>query len=197
MSPKTIRKKLVVVGDGGCGKTSLLVVYQKQDFPTDYIPTVFENYIHNLQLDNGKQVELALWDTAGQEDYDRLRPLSYPESDVILICFAVDNHISFTNVLDRWHPEVMHFCENVPKVLVGLKVDLRDDPKRREELAAKGQSMITWEQGESMAKEIKAAQYLECSAKLNLGVSEVIEQAVKITMNWGITKLKRRLCTVL
>jgi small GTP-binding protein len=52
-------------------------------------------------LETGKMVELALWDTAGQEDYDRLRPLSYPETDVILICFAINLRTSFTNVQDR------------------------------------------------------------------------------------------------
>jgi small GTP-binding protein len=66
-----------------------------------YVPTVFENYIANVALDTGKIVELALWDTAGQEDYDRLRPLSYPETDVVLICFAINLRTSFTNVQDR------------------------------------------------------------------------------------------------
>lgn len=66
-----------------------------------YVPTVFENYIVNVTLDNGKMVELALWDTAGQEDYDRLRPLSYPETDVILMCFAIDQPTSFSNIQDR------------------------------------------------------------------------------------------------
>lgn len=65
------------------------------------MPTVFENYIANVTLDTGKIVELALWDTAGQEDYDRLRPLSYPETDVVLICFAINLRTSFTNVQDR------------------------------------------------------------------------------------------------
>lgn len=66
-----------------------------------YVPTVFENYISLVQLENGKSVELALWDTAGQEDYDRLRPLSYPETDVVLICFAIDQPTSFSNIQDR------------------------------------------------------------------------------------------------
>ncbi|KAG9333765.1 hypothetical protein JZ751_010208 [Albula glossodonta] len=74
-----IRKKLVIVGDGACGKTCLLIVFSKDQFPEVYVPTVFENYIADIE------VELALWDTAGQEDYDRLRPLSYPDTDVILI----------------------------------------------------------------------------------------------------------------
>jgi hypothetical protein len=69
-----------------------------------YVPTVFENYVADVEVD-GKHVELALWDTAGQEDYDRLRPLSYPDSHVILICFAVDSPDSLDNVTEKvYHP---------------------------------------------------------------------------------------------
>jgi hypothetical protein len=65
-----------------------------------YVPTVFENYVADVEVD-GKKVELALWDTAGQEDYDRLRPLSYPDSHVILICFAIDSPDSLDNVQEK------------------------------------------------------------------------------------------------
>lgn len=72
-----------------------------------YVPTVFENYVTQVQFD-GKTIELALWDTAGQEEYDRLRPLSYPESDVILIVFSIDFPTSLANVQDKvrvlWSP---------------------------------------------------------------------------------------------
>ncbi|KAI8874160.1 hypothetical protein GQ42DRAFT_73145, partial [Ramicandelaber brevisporus] len=74
-----IRRKLVCVGDGACGKTCLLSVFDKERFPVEYVPTVFENSVKFLVVD-GVAVELSLWDTAGQEDYDRLRPLSYPDS---------------------------------------------------------------------------------------------------------------------
>lgn len=94
------KKNLVVVGDGGCGKTCLLIVYSQNKFPEAYVPTVFENYVPIVQFE-GKTIELALWDTAGQEEYDRLRPLSYPETDIILICFAVDFPTSLGNVLDK------------------------------------------------------------------------------------------------
>ena len=67
------------------------------------------------------QVELALWDTAGQEDYDRLRPLSYPDTDVILMCFSIDSPDSLENIPEKWTPEVKHFCPNVPIILVGNK----------------------------------------------------------------------------
>lgn len=89
-------------------------------FPETYVPTVFENYVADIEVD-GKQVELALWDTAGQEDYDRLRPLSYPDTDVILMCFSIDNPDSLDNIPEKWTPEVRHFCPNVPIILVGLK----------------------------------------------------------------------------
>lgn len=73
-------------------------------------------------------MELALWDTAGQEDYDRLRLLSYPDTDVIVMCFSIDLPDSLENIQDKWIPEVKHFCPNVPIILVGNKRDLRYDP---------------------------------------------------------------------
>ena len=110
---------LIVCSKGGCGKTCLLIVYAENRFPEvcvlhirsarhlidqrveqAYIPTVFENYVTLVNFD-GKLVELALWDTAGQEEYDRLRPLSYPESNVILIVFSVDFPVSLGNVQDK------------------------------------------------------------------------------------------------
>uniref|UniRef100_A0A673ZNA6 Ras homolog family member Ca n=1 Tax=Salmo trutta TaxID=8032 RepID=A0A673ZNA6_SALTR len=127
-----IRKKLVIVGDGACGKTCLLIVFSKDQFPEVYVPTVFENYIADIEVD-GKQVELALWDTAGQEDYDRLRPLSYPDTDVILMCFSIDSPDSLENIPEKWTPEVKHFCPNVPIILVGNKKDLRNDEHTRRE----------------------------------------------------------------
>ncbi|CEI94186.1 Putative Rho family, other [Rhizopus microsporus] len=190
------RKKLVVVGDGGCGKTSLLVVYQKKEFPKEYVPTVFENYIANVALDSGKMVELALWDTAGQEDFDRLRPLSYPETDVILICFAINLRNSFKNVQDRWLPEVTHFCEGVPKLLVGTKVDFRENKQEIQRLSLSGQTLITTEEGRQMAKEI-GADYYECSAMKNINVDLVIEAATKAAVTGSIKKLHRKFCKIL
>lgn len=190
-----IRKKLVIVGDGACGKTCLLIVFSKDQFPEVYVPTVFENYIADIEVD-GKQVELALWDTAGQEDYDRLRPLSYPDTDVILMCFSIDSPDSLENIPEKWTPEVKHFCPNVPIILVGNKKDLRQDEHTRRELAKMKQEPVRSEEGRDMANRISAFGYLECSAKTKEGVREVFEMATRAGLQVRKNK-RRRGCPIL
>ncbi|KAJ8916350.1 hypothetical protein NQ315_005047 [Exocentrus adspersus] len=186
-----IRKKLVIVGDGACGKTCLLIVFSKDQFPEVYVPTVFENYVADIEVD-GKQVELALWDTAGQEDYDRLRPLSYPDTDVILMCFSVDSPDSLENIPEKWTPEVKHFCPNVPIILVGNKKDLRNDPNTISELKKMKQEPVKPQDGRSMAEKINAFAYLECSAKSKEGVREVFENATRAALQ--VKKKKKHRC---
>ncbi|XP_012946940.1 ras-like GTP-binding protein RHO isoform X1 [Aplysia californica] len=176
-----IRKKLVIVGDGACGKTCLLIVFSKDQFPEVYVPTVFENYVADIEVD-GKQVELALWDTAGQEDYDRLRPLSYPDTDVILMCFSIDSPDSLENIPEKWTPEVRHFCPNVPIILVGNKKDLRHDQVTIRELHKMKQEPVKFDDGKTMAEKIGAYAYLECSAKTKEGVREVFETATRAAL---------------
>ncbi|RMX86139.1 hypothetical protein D0868_15215 [Hortaea werneckii] len=159
-----------------------------------YVPTVFENYVADVEVD-GKHVELALWDTAGQEDYDRLRPLSYPDSHVILICFAVDSPDSLDNVQEKWISEVLHFCQGLPIILVGCKKDLRYDQKTIEELHKTSQKPVTPEQAEDVRKKIGAQKYLECSAKTNEGVREVFEHATRAAL---LTRKKeKKKCMIL
>lgn len=156
--------KLVVVGDGGCGKTCMLVSYAQGKFPEIYVPTIFENYVTSVQAPNGKVIELALWDTAGQEEYDRLRPLSYPDADLIVICFAVNNLVSLQNIKEMWYPEVNHFCPGVPVLLVGTKADLslNIDPDLPIQLGT----------------EINAIGYIQCSAKTMFNVKTVFNFAL-------------------
>src|SRR5580693_6619759 len=120
--------KCVVVGDNNADKRALLIAYTTNAVPDEYVPTVFDNYSANVMLD-GRPVNLGLWDTAGQEDYDRLRPLSYPQTDVFVVLYSTISPASFENVKTKWAPELRHYCpSHVPVVLVGNKTDLRNDP---------------------------------------------------------------------
>lgn len=119
---------------------------------------------------------LGLFDTAGQEDYDRLRPLSYPQTDVFLVCFSVTSPASFENVREKWFPEVHHHCPGVPCLIVGTQVDLRDDAAVKEKLAKQRMSPVRREDGERMAKELGAVKYVECSALTQYKLKDVFDE---------------------
>lgn len=181
--PISYHVKMVVVGDGGCGKTCLLVSYSQGIFPTEYVPTVFENYVAQVQTPNEEVVELALWDTAGQEEYDRLRPLSYPESDIFLICYAMDNIDSLINVEKTWYPEVQHFCPGIPIILVGTKLDLYN---------VNFENRTDRKYARKVAKNIGAIAHVECSSRTMFNVKTVFNLALDKTLK-GMSKKNKRL----
>lgn len=112
--------------------------------------TIFETYYQSMTLENGHVVNFSLYDTAGQEDYDRLRPLSYPETNVVIICFSIIHPTSFNNIRDKWYPEIRHYIPNAKIVLVGTKKDLKEDPMVCEQLRRNNLFPISREQGESL-----------------------------------------------
>ena len=127
-----MRIKCVVVGDSFVGKTCMIHSFAEGwvGIP-EYVPYVWDNYIHPMVVD-GAVVELDPWDTAGQDDYDRLRPLSYPNTDIFLVCFSMIQPQSYENVYRKWYPELKYHCPNTPIILVGTKQDLLQDPDERE-----------------------------------------------------------------
>nr|CAD7260833.1 unnamed protein product [Timema shepardi] len=187
--------KCVVVGDGAVGKTCLLISYTTNKFPSEYVPTVFDNYAVTVMI-GGEPYTLGLFDTAGQEDYDRLRPLSYPQTDVFLVCFSVVSPSSFENVKEKWVPEITHHCQKTPFLLVGTQIDLRDDAATIEKLAKNKQKPITFEQGEKLAKELKAVKYVECSALTQKGLKNVFDEAILAALE-PPEPVKRRKCVLL
>ena len=127
-------------------------------------------------------MQLALWDTAGQEDYERLRPLAYSKAHVILIGFSVDTPDSLDNVKTKWAEEARERCPGVPLILVGLKKDLRDDPLAVEEMRKKSLKFTTQKAGNDMKDEVGAKKYLECSSLTGDGVDDVFEAATRAAL---------------
>ncbi|KAJ4286108.1 Rho GTPase [Kalmusia sp. IMI 367209] len=201
---KSVQRKLVLLyvalpaqlfGDGACGKTSLLNVFTRGYFPTVYEPTVFENYVHDIYIDN-THVELSLWDTAGQEEFDRLRSLSYDDTHAIMLCFSVDSPDSLENVETKWVGEIAENCPGVKLVLVALKCDLRKRDEDDEE-AQPEKPMIQYDEGLKVAERIKALRYLECSAMKNRGVNEAFTEAARVALSVKTSKDQSSSCTVM
>ncbi|OAF69071.1 GTP-binding protein rho4 [Intoshia linei] len=176
-----ISKKLVVVGDGSIGKTCLLISYAKNEFPDEYIPTVFEIHVTLIEMDTCS-IRFALWDTAGQEEYDSLRPLSYPNSDVILTVFSVAEMASYHNIRDRWWNEIKHYCPLSQTILVATKIDLRDDSKLLKDLEDRNNTILLRKDTLLMATKLKFDAWHECSAKTKVGLNELFSKAAKLSL---------------
>ena len=126
--------KCVIIGKAEVGKTSFWTTFTTRRFPSEYIPTVYDQHTVNLKVDLASQTNLVtmdIWDTSGHDDYERLRPLSYLQTDVVILMFDVTSMSSLDEICDIWHPEVTHFCRGVPVILAGNKIDLRKDNKVR------------------------------------------------------------------
>merc|ERR1711935_306065 len=125
------RRKVVLVGDGLTGKTSLMyrLLHQEEPLPM-FTPTIIENSVVKQDV-KGELIELMVWDTAGQEEYAKLRPLAYPNTDVVLILCTVENPETLQSIRDSWIREVGHYCPRSKKVLVVNKWDLRDQAQTR------------------------------------------------------------------
>jgi len=168
--------KCVVVGDGAVGKTCMLSVYARKGFPKKYIPTIFDNYSATVEVE-GSPIQLHLWDTAGQEEFDKLRFLSYPDTDVFIICFSVDNLITFSNVREKWIQDVKDHLRPTGRasvILAGTKCDLRQD------LTRDRSTFVTEAQATALAKDINASAYVECSAMQDgYNVKTVFDEAIR------------------
>ena len=102
--------------------------------------------------------------------------MSYPQTDVFLVCFSVTSPASFENVREKWFPEVHHHCPGVPCLIVGTQTDLRDDPSVREKLAKQRMQPVRKEDGERMAKDLGAVKYVECSALTQYKLKDVFDE---------------------
>lgn len=166
------RLKCLIVGDSSVGKTCILCSYVDDKFQEDYIPTVFDNINTNIKVDSRNYI-LNLWDTAGQEDYSQLRRLSYSGTNIFIIVFSVICPASFENVKNIWIPEVESICPESYKIIIGNKIDLRQEDKIKEG------KHISYQ----LAKETfinLGFKYLECSALTHEGLETVFLESVRV-----------------
>mmetsp|Transcript_10891 Transcript_10891/g.21562 ORF Transcript_10891/g.21562 Transcript_10891/m.21562 type:complete len:214 (+) Transcript_10891:79-720(+) len=190
--------KLVMSGDGAVGKTCFLIRCTTNYFPGEYIPTVFDNYTKPIKVD-GKMMGLGLWDVGGRCDYDRLRPLSYPKTNVFLMCFSVVSESSYKNISEKWIPEIRHHAPGVPVVLCGTKSDLRSNKELLRKLEARREKVLSFEDGTALALKIGAAHYVECSALTGDGMENVEKLCTQVAYAHltGKKKTKGSRCVVI
>ncbi|KAJ4461785.1 putative rho family small GTPase [Paratrimastix pyriformis] len=182
--------KFVVVGDGAVGKTCLLYVFANNIFPEDHVPTVFDDYSANCVLDE-HAYSLGLWDTAGQDEYNKMRPFSYNQTHVFLACFSCADKNTLENVKMKWIPEVRAHVQDPLIMMVGTKCDLRSptDP-----------NACTDEHIERVKKETKSCEVVLCSAKTHLRIDEVFHTAIRVHLRgreYYLKPDKKGCCTIL
>jgi len=176
--------KVVVVGDGAVGKSTFLMslTLGMPINSTDYVPTTFDNF-HCVYPFESRSISLGLWDTAGQSDFEKLRPISYKEADVFLLFFSVVNPTSAENIKDKWINEVKTHCPTVPYFLIGTQTDQRDNQKILDELSERKQRPLKEKDGKKLAKEIEAVRYMECSSKTMAGYRDIFDEVLRYVIN--------------
>ena len=207
MTQSSIKLKIHFAGDAGVGKTCLEMRYTSNQFTEEYVPSVFENVYHTAEHNNVavmaprggiEVVSISLWDSPLQDDYNRLRPLSYPGTNVFLLCKPVNNEgTGVCAVTEFWAPELAYHVPRVPIILVGTKSDLRLSVEKE---ITDSDKISTFDDGVELARKIGAVEYMECSAKTGGGVREVFKRAVEVGYEHWLNKQpkkKTRRCTLI
>jgi len=199
--------KVVAVGDVGVGKTSLLLSHLYRNFPESYHATSYDHYRTEVPVD-GTNMMLHCWDTGGADHYDRVRPVTLHGAECLLLCFAVNNADSLSNIRTKWAVLIAHFCPDVPVLLVGCKADIREKRKEKEKekgsekkdvkikvserkekksKAAGGtggakRTIVATEDAMRLCGEMRYAQYRECSAKTQNGLKDIFDHAIRLAL---------------
>lgn len=211
--------RCVLVGSSGVGKTSLIIAQVEGTGHPGYLPSVYgvitgsesiaRVAVDDAMLSGRRNVNLALWDTAGEDDYqlryltsvcsiadrNRFRPMCYNHAEVFMLCFSLVCPTSYRDVYTKWYPDVAKYAPHTPIVLVGLKHDLRADEmttrRLREEngeapiMREDGEAPITREEGERLRNDIGASGYVECSSQELFGLSHVFQETAKAAVGFG------------
>ncbi|CAH0555239.1 unnamed protein product [Brassicogethes aeneus] len=185
--------KCVIVGDRCVGKTALAVSYSNDTFPRKYIPTVYDKYNVEVQV-NGEPIKVEICDTAGEDARFPLTKLCYPDTDVFLLCFSVVQPESFYSACTRWHDELTRLGTAV--VLVGTQADQAQDFEVLQHLQRHRQRPVMTVEAQILAEKLNAP-YVETSAKTCAQLKEAFDLAITLAMSkQKKRKFWRRLCCV-
>eukprot|EP01095_Lingulamoeba_sp_RSL-Kostka_P008288 TRINITY_DN273_c0_g1_i3.p1 TRINITY_DN273_c0_g1~~TRINITY_DN273_c0_g1_i3.p1 ORF type:complete len:200 (+),score=71.60 TRINITY_DN273_c0_g1_i3:226-825(+) len=174
------RIKIVLVGDVDVGKSSMLVRIVTDEFPETKPGTIFDNSSYRFEISE-KEYDITFFETAGQEDFDRLRPLSYPQTDIFFLMYSVDNPSSYETIQKKYASEVKDNCPNVPIIVIATKTDLREDEETINLLSEKTLAPVSEEDGRNLSEKIGAGGYLECSALKNKGMNDFLRDVFEIS----------------
>lgn len=172
-----MKVKCVAVGDSKVGKTCLFISSTCGAFPGEYVPHIFDDYSSNMMVE-GNPINLVLKDVAGGEEYSKMRPLAYEMADVILLCFSLFSEESLLSIKKNWIAEIRLLCSNAETILVGTKQDLRENMEQ----TGKKAPFVSSKTGETVAKEIGASLYIECSALTQKNLRKVLKEAIKLVI---------------
>ena len=165
-----------------------------KECPKEKVPKIIDPAEIKITVDE-IPVTLTLFDTYGIEDFDKLRPLSYPKTDVFIICSSVIYLGSFGDIVHKWTPEIKHYCPKAKIIIVATKTELRNDPTTLQRMAERGIEPVSYEHGLSIQKQIGAEKYLECSSYNQENISLVFEEAVRTVLQ-GKQKDSKKSCLV-
>ena len=168
--------KLLIIGESGVGKTSILLRFTDDYFSDKFMSTIGVDFkVKELEVD-GKHVKLQIWDSAGQERFRNITMSYYRNSSGIIIVYDVTNHTSFDHV-NNWIEEVRKYVPGSPLMLVGNKADLEDERK------------VQFEEGQELAEKHNLI-FLETSAKTALNIEDTFEKFTRILVQDAANKPK-------
>lgn len=174
-----INMKIIVVGDGTVGKSSLTQRFAKGKFTTEYKKTLGVDYLTKRKEIENKEIEFLIWDTAGQEYYDSITKRYYKGSHAAVIVFSVENIESYENVI-KWKEKVSCECGRIPIILVMNKIDIED-------------KKINIKDAEALARELNIL-FFTSSAKENTNVNTIFDTiAIEVLKNMREEEEKLRL----
>ncbi|CAL6029746.1 Rac/Rho-like_protein [Hexamita inflata] len=162
----------ILVGDRTVGKSSLATLLQTGRFYQENVPTVHD-IVRKTIIHNSQSIKYYLWDSSNNNVYDNSISILYRKADVVLVCYAVDNIISFNNTVSKWIPEIKQFMPSKPFILVGLKSDLRFE-----------KDSVCEQEAKTVADKFNAQTHIYCSSLINNNINLLLSTTIQIQQNW-------------